>query len=146
MSECHQVFISYSHETPEHKQAVLGLAGRLRQEGVDAWLDQYESAPPEGWPRWMEQQIEGARFVLLVCTEIYHNRVKMRAEQGKGLGALWEGNLIYQLLYEAGTINKKFIPLLLPGVTLAKLPVARGRAHTTTAKTVLADTLGRPSV
>ena len=27
MSECHQVFISYSHETPEHKQAVLGLAG-----------------------------------------------------------------------------------------------------------------------
>ena len=70
MSECHQVFISYSHETPEHKQAVLGLAGRLRQEGVDAWLDQYESAPPEGWPRWMEQQIEGAKFVLLVCTDI----------------------------------------------------------------------------
>ncbi len=63
----------------------------------------------------MDQQIEGAKFVLLVCTEIYHDRVKMRAEQGKGLGALWEGNLIYQLLYEAGTINKKFIPLLPPG-------------------------------
>jgi hypothetical protein len=122
MSECHQVFISYSHETPEHKQAVLGLAGRLRQEGVDAWLDQYEPAPPEGWPRWMEQQIEGAKFVLLVCTEIYHDRVKMRAEQGKGLGALWEGNLIYQLLYEAGTINNKFIPLLPPGGKAENIP------------------------
>ena len=70
----------------------------------------------------MEQQIEGAKFVLLVCTEIYHDRVKMRAEQGKGLGALWEGNLIYQLLYEAGTINKKFIPLLPPGGKAENIP------------------------
>jgi len=112
MGECHQVFISYSHDTPQHKQAVLDLANHLRDEGVDAWLDQYETAPPEGWPRWMEEQIEGATFVLLVCTEIYHDRVKMRAKEGTGLGALWEGNLIYQFLYESGTINRKFIPLL----------------------------------
>ena len=28
-------------------------------------------------------------------------------------GALWEGNTIYQLLYNAGTLNTKFIPVLL---------------------------------
>jgi hypothetical protein len=130
MGESHQVFISYSHDTPQHKQAVLDLANHLREDGVDAWLDQYEPAPAEGWPRWMEQQIEGAKFVLLVCTEKYHDRVKMRAKQGTGLGALWEGNLIYQSLYESGTINEKFIPLLPLGGKDTNIPgPLRGSQH-----------------
>jgi hypothetical protein len=75
VSEAHQAFVSYSHDSQLHQQAVLGLTDRLRNHGVDAWLDQYEIAPPEGWPRWMIQQIEQARFVLLVCTENYYKRV-----------------------------------------------------------------------
>jgi hypothetical protein len=49
----------------------------------------------------MIQQIEQARFVLLVCTENYYQRVMMRAESGTGLGALWEGHLIHQRLANA---------------------------------------------
>jgi len=67
-TEAPKVFISYTHDSPEHIDRVLSLANRLRVEGVDCQLDQYEQSPPEGWPRWMERQIEWADFVLVVCT------------------------------------------------------------------------------
>jgi len=35
------VFISYSHDSPEHSARVLTLSDKLRSFGVDAELDQY---------------------------------------------------------------------------------------------------------
>jgi hypothetical protein len=46
------VFISYSHDSPDHETKVLALANRLRADGIDAVLDQYEDFPPEGWELW----------------------------------------------------------------------------------------------
>lgn len=34
-----KVFISYSHDTVEHQERVLGLADRLRADGIDAEID-----------------------------------------------------------------------------------------------------------
>lgn len=34
------VFISYSNDSPEHADKVLGFANKLRSEGIDAVLDQ----------------------------------------------------------------------------------------------------------
>jgi hypothetical protein len=53
-----KVFISYSHDTVEHQDRVLGFALRLRADGIDAEVDQYNTSPPEGWPLWCERQIE----------------------------------------------------------------------------------------
>ena len=45
-----KVFLSYSHDSDEHVRRVLGLSQRLREDGVDAWVDQYENgSPEEGW-------------------------------------------------------------------------------------------------
>ena len=56
-----QVFISYSHDSDEHREKVLGLAERLRQDGLDAQLDQYVKGTPEqGWPRWMLDRLDEA--------------------------------------------------------------------------------------
>lgn len=40
-----KVFISYSHDSQEHKKWVLEFATRLRNSGVDAILDQWELQP-----------------------------------------------------------------------------------------------------
>jgi hypothetical protein len=32
------VFLSYSHDSQEHKDRVLALCDRLRADGIDAWL------------------------------------------------------------------------------------------------------------
>jgi hypothetical protein len=118
-----KVFISYSHDSATHQEHVLALADRLRKDGLDVMVDQYLPAPPEGWPRWMDQQIKEADFVLLVCTETYLRRVERREQPGKGHGVLWEGNLIYQHLYNAGTTNAKFIPVLLDSANPSYIPL-----------------------
>jgi hypothetical protein len=113
VSDPPKVLISYSHDSPEHKDHVLGLSKHLREEGVDSTIDQYLLAPPEGWPRWMEKQIGESDFVLMVCTETYYRRVLGEEEPGRGRGARWDGRLIYEAIYQADTRNTKFIPVVL---------------------------------
>ena len=107
-----KIFISYSHDSREHADRVLALANRLRAEGVDCVLDQYEESPAEGWTRWMDQQIRSAEFVLMICSEIYGKRVNGEEEPGAGLGVKWEGKLIYQHIYQADSNNTRFIPVV----------------------------------
>ena len=102
-----RVFISYTHDSQEHDDRVLALANRLRDEGVEATLDQYEEAPPEGWTLWMERQIKQSNFTLMVCTETYYRRVEKNEKPGTGLGGTWEGHLIRLRYYEDGALNKK---------------------------------------
>ncbi|MFC4932452.1 toll/interleukin-1 receptor domain-containing protein [Massilia sp. GCM10023247] len=65
------VFISYSHDSQEHKQWVLDLATRLRSSGVDAILDQWDLGPGSDLPHFMEQSLARASRVLMICTERY---------------------------------------------------------------------------
>lgn len=109
-----RVFISYSYDSPEHADCILTLADRLREDGVDTWLDRYEPSPSAGFYRWMIQQIRDADFVLLVCTETYRRRLMGEEEPGKGLGAMWEGSVILSELYNSQPVNEKFIPILPP--------------------------------
>jgi len=107
------VFISYSHDSDEHQERVLGLAKRLRQDGVDARIDQYVNGTPEqGWPRWMLDRFDEASFILVVCTETYYRRFRGREEPGRGKGADWEGALITQEIYDARSRTVKFVPVL----------------------------------
>ncbi len=131
MASTDEVFISYSHDSPEHIRAVLELSNRLREEGVDCALDQYETSPPEGWPRWMDKKIRESKYVVLVCTETYYKRVMGQAEPGVGHGVKWEGNLIYQHLYDAGTVNTRFVPVVFRSAdkTFVPDPLRGATAH-----------------
>jgi hypothetical protein len=108
-----RVFISYSHDSDEHRDRVLDIAGRLRAGGIDAMIDQYIQSPPEGWPDWCEAEIRKTDFVLMVCSETYFRRVNGEEEPGKGHGVRWEGRLSNQHLYDAGSASRKFVPVLL---------------------------------
>jgi NADH:ubiquinone oxidoreductase subunit len=109
---------------------VLALANRLRQDGVDAMVDQYDPKPPQGWLHWMTEQIPAADFVLLVCTETYLRRVQHREQQGKGRGVVWEANLIYNLLDREEAKVQRFIPILFNAADSAFIPLPlEGLAH-----------------
>ncbi|MBV8312529.1 MAG: TIR domain-containing protein [Planctomycetaceae bacterium] len=113
-------FISYSHDSAEHAARVLDLADALCDGGIDVILDRYvHPAPAEGWPRWMERNLDAAQFVLMVCTATYRRRVMGEEEPGKGHGVRWEGSLIYN----DKPSGSRFIPiLLLPGSESAHIP------------------------
>lgn len=100
----------------------MQLSNRLRTEGIGCNIDQYETSPHEGWPRWMTNQIEEADFVLVVCTEKYEKRYKGKEEAGTGLGAKWEGAIITQELYDS-VANNKFIPIAFSSNDSLYIPV-----------------------
>jgi SEFIR domain len=117
-----KVFISYSHDSQEHKKRVSELAERLRDGGIDCIIDRYEPSPAEGWHRWMLNQIEIADFVLVVCTERYNHRFRGREETGKGPGVTWEGGTIIQELYDSQGQNSKFIPVVFTSKDIEFIP------------------------
>jgi tetratricopeptide (TPR) repeat protein len=112
MTDRPKVFISYSHDSPAHSERIWRLAERLRDGGVECTIDQYEPFPAEGWPLWMDRQVEEADFVLVVCTPTYYRKAKGKEPPGVGHGVKFESVLIYQDLYDAAMRNKKFIPVL----------------------------------
>jgi tetratricopeptide (TPR) repeat protein len=108
-----RVFVSYSHDSPEHRANILDLTQELRRAGIDAQIDQFvESSPPLSWPLWMNEQIGQSNFVLLVVTETYATRFMNREQPGRGLGVRWEGAIITSELYHASDDRVKFIPVV----------------------------------
>ena len=117
-----RVFVSYSHDSEEHRDRVLALADRLRRDGVDAFIDQYEPHPPEGWPARCEIELAKADFVLLVCTEIYLRRWNGDESPGIGRGVRWEVRWIRQHLYDSGSATAKLVPVLFADGADAHVP------------------------
>ncbi len=90
------VFISYSHDSDSHRERVLGLSQRLRDDGIATVLDRYveKGSPPEGWPRWMLNGLNAATHVVCVCTKTYRRRFLGLEVPDKGKGVDWEGALV----------------------------------------------------
>lgn len=119
------VFISYSHDSAEHREQVLALSERLRDDGFETRLDQYvNGSPPEDWPRWMLNQFDDADWVLVVCTATYYRRFRGHEKHG-GKGVTWEGELISQELYDNHCRNTRFLPVFLtaPNSTVVPEPL-----------------------
>jgi hypothetical protein len=107
-----RVFISYSHDSPEHREWVLRLSERLRKDGIETILDRYvNGTPAEGWPRWMMNSLDRASHVLVVCTETYYRKFRGNEEPGKGKGVDWEGALITTEIYNTKSKALKFVPV-----------------------------------
>ena len=117
-----KVFISYSQDSIDFADKIFNFSNRLRGEGIDAILDQYEESPPEGWPRWMENSINAAKYVIVVCTKGYQQKILGQVEAGKGRGAKWEGNIIYLKMYMNDTINSKFLPVIFSQTDIEFIP------------------------
>jgi hypothetical protein len=152
-----RIFISYAQVPEDHKQRVADLAASLRDSGLHVVFDHNVTSPqgpPEGWPKWMLDQIELADWVLVVCNEAYYRRFRGREVPGLGLGARWEGAIIGQALYSDGTVNQKFVPVLLGddqavhipeplrGATYYRLPTETPKLAAALAEGVADPTLG----
>jgi len=101
-----KVFISYSHDSLEHKKWVNELGTRLRNNGIDAILDQWELQPGDDLPHFMETHLANADRILMICTETY----VMKANRGQG-GVGYEKMIITSNLLENIDANK-VIPII----------------------------------
>lgn len=101
-----KIFISYAWENSGHKNWVKQLAVRLRGDGVETVLDQWELAPGDQLSAFMERSVRTSDFVLIVCTPTYRDKSDSRAG---GVG--YEGDIMTAEV-ATGTDRRKFIPLL----------------------------------
>ncbi len=75
-----RVFISYSHDSQEHKDWVLALSTRLVKNGVDILLDQWDVTLGGDLPHFMETGLTASDRVLAICTPAY----VAKANTGRG--------------------------------------------------------------
>jgi WD40 repeat protein len=116
-----RVFISYSRDSAAHCRRVLALAERLAGDGCACALDQYDPHPAEGWPAWMDRQLDEADFVLVVCTAGYYRKAKAGRRPAAGLGVRFESVLILSDLYHDGMWNERFVPVAFEEVAAAQI-------------------------
>lgn len=114
------VFISYSHDSEEHKAWVLKLATNLRTHGVDAILDQWDLRLGTDLRFFMENGLSSSHLVLCVCSEDYVQKVN----NGKG-GSGYEGSIMTQALLQNATANY-IIPIVRNNTSKQKVPFALG--------------------
>ncbi|MGB0372883.1 MAG: toll/interleukin-1 receptor domain-containing protein [Opitutales bacterium] len=115
------VFISYSHDSREHKQWVLELAQELRgSHGVEVIIDQWDLEPGDDLPRFMREAVNRCDRVLMICTEKYVDK----ADAGKG-GVGYEAMIVDgELIKDLGT--NKFIPIIRQAGSSIRLPQSVG--------------------
>lgn len=102
-------FVSYSWDSPGHKEWVRELAERLVKNGVDVILDQWHLGPGQSVTQFMETSIERAEFIVVVCTPTYARRSNAR----KG-GVGYEQQIISGHMAQ-GLKTKRFVPILRRG-------------------------------
>ena len=101
-----KLFVSYSHDTEQHKDWVLTLATRLMANGVDVILDQWDLTLGADLPRFMEQGLSEAKRVLAICTDAY----VQKANAGRGGVGYEKMILTAQLMQEIS--SDRIIPVV----------------------------------
>lgn len=111
-----KVFLSYSWDSSEHQAWVKKLGTRLRSDGIDVILDEWDLELGDNLFLFMEK-IATVDSVLIVCTPEYAKKANSR-EAGVG----YESNIITSGIAES-TNHRKFIPVLRSGTWGTALPV-----------------------
>ncbi len=106
MGQVPRVFISYSHDSENHKAWVLNLSTRLRANGVDVVLDQWDVKLGSDIAKFIELGLSGSDRIIMICTEHYVEK----ADSSKG-GVGYEKMIMTAELMEDLDSNK-IIPLL----------------------------------
>jgi hypothetical protein len=120
-----KVFISYSWDSEEHKEWVLNLAKKLKDEEVTVILDRY-SLQKYGMlvPHFIEQSILKSKRVICIMTPNYKKKTE-GLEDGVG-----EEYSIIQAEISNNIKTTKYIPILRRGNKHTSIPIKlQGRLY-----------------
>lgn len=112
-----QVFISYSHDSEEHKAWVRKLAEDLVKNGLKVKLDQWDLNLSSNLYHFMEKSVAESDFTLIVCTKEFAKKV-----DGRMGGAGNEADLIIGEMMRVYANKDRFIPLLRNGPPSETIP------------------------
>ncbi|MEU4249008.1 SEFIR domain-containing protein [Amycolatopsis sp. NPDC026612] len=123
MPEAPSVFISYTHESAEHRDHVIEFAAFLHQQGIATVLDAWLEVERRDWYSWALRGITEADYVVVVASENYSS-----VSDGYGRnrhGSVRSGaDVLREMIHEdRERWLHKILPVLLPGHENAEIPV-----------------------
>lgn len=101
-----KVFISYSHDNLEHKKWVLDLAIRMRNNGIDAIIDQWELKPGDDLPHFMETHLASSDKIIMICSEKYVEKAN------SGIGGVGYEKMIITSSLLRNIDENKIVPII----------------------------------
>lgn len=128
-----RVFISYAHDSPEHKDLVRRFAtflhGRI---GLDVRLDQWDDNKRRDWSLWAIEQLVAADFILVVASPDYQRRADGMAPPEEGRGSHFETSIIRdRMTKNLRSETERILPVVLPGRAVDEIPTFLN-GHSTT--------------
>lgn len=118
-----RAFISYSHDSQEHKKWVRMLAEYLQKNGIEVVLDQWDLKLGDDLPTFMEKAIRETDRVIVISTDGYIQK----ANSGTG-GVGYEKTIVTAQLLNSFENRRKFIPIVRNVSNDEKLPSFFGAA------------------
>ncbi|WP_103354377.1 SEFIR domain-containing protein [Amycolatopsis sp. CA-128772] len=131
--EAPRVFVTYSHDTPEHKELVGKFATFLRAViGLDVHLDAWYDNTRRDWSLWAVEHLDKADFILVIASPEYKRRADGAAMPHEGRGAQFEAGIIRNnLTRDLRRETERVLPVILPGRSVDEIPTFLN-AHSTT--------------
>ena len=111
-----KVFISYSHDSDEHKKWVSDLTDKLRENNIEVMIDQTGLRLGSNLTMFIEK-LRSVDRVLVVCTDNY----VQRANDRKG-GVGYEADIITAEIFK-NLQTEKFIPIIRQSSNEEKAPI-----------------------
>src|SRR4051794_4820628 len=119
-----RVFVSYAHETQEHKDQVRRFATFLRARvGLDVHLDQWYENERRDWSQWAVDHLVNSDFILVIASPNYKRRADGAAAPDDGRGSQFEAAILRNsLTRNLRDETKRILPVVLPGRSPADIP------------------------
>jgi len=119
-----KVFVSYAHESDEHKAQVLEFATFLRRTGIDAVLDLWSTDARQDWYAWAIREMTDADFILVVASQRYRMTGDGSGPNTEHRGVQSEACLLRELIYaDRARWLPKALPVVLPGHNPDQIPL-----------------------
>jgi SEFIR domain len=118
------VFVSYAHDSAEHKADVLALCSLLAAAGIAPVLDQVCLTYRQDWYLWAIRQIRAADFILVIASERCRIVGDGANAPGENLGLTSEMGLLRELSHsDSETWTRRVLPVVLPGHSPDEIPL-----------------------
>ncbi|GAB3726530.1 hypothetical protein GCM10027598_45500 [Amycolatopsis oliviviridis] len=123
-NEAPHVFVTYAHDSPEHKERVRLFAeflhGRI---GLEVHLDQWDDDERRDWSLWALKHLDTANFVVVVASPEYKRRAEGTAAFDEGRGSQFEAARIRdRLTRDLGGEIKRVLPVVFPQQSVEDIP------------------------
>lgn len=131
--EVPRVFVTYAHDTPEHKALVEKFATFLRGViGLDVHLDSWYDNVRRDWSLWATEHLTEADFILVIASAEYKRRADGTAMPHEGRGSQFEAAIIRDnLTRDLRRETERVLPVVLPGRSVDEIPTFLN-GHSTT--------------